>query len=191
MQAHESQAKRCKNHFHQPQFAPLAHVPPAFTLAALTPCWSSVYAGSIPALDGKFFKEESCALQRITAGPFNASTAKMLLTGKDFGLGWTAGVSTSPDQQPVLGLLFLSKQEARDSARATLQAMTPAWEEQWLKCTMCHDTSPLTISDTLEASTGPGRSSSSRRKGFTPLLQPWCGSRNRRSTSPSIGSRSW
>ena len=63
--------------------------------------------------------------------------------------------------------------EARDSARATLQAMTPS-----------HDTTPLAISDTLEASTGPGRSSSSRRKGCTPLLQPWCGSRNRRGTSP-------
>ena len=66
--------------------------------------------------------------------------------------------------------------EARDSARATLQAMTPS-----------HDTTPLAISDTLEASTGPGRSSSSRRKGCTLLLQPWCGSRNRRGTSPSIG----
>ena len=107
MQAHESQAKRCQNHFHQPQFAPLAHFPPAFTLAALTPCWSSVNIGSIPALDGKFLKEESCAFQRITAGPFNASTAKMLLAGKDFGLGWTAGVSTLPVQQPVSGLLFL------------------------------------------------------------------------------------
>ena len=32
--------------------------------------------------------------------------------------------------------------------------------------------------------------SSSRRKGCTPLLQPQCGSRNRRGTSPSIGSRS-
>ena len=53
---------------------------------------------------------------------------------------------------------------------------------------MSHDTTPLAISDTLEASTGPGRSSSSRRKGCTPLLQPWCGSRNRRCTSPSIGS---
>ena len=65
-----------------------------------------------------------------------------------------------------------------------LQAMTPAWEEHWLKCTMSHDTTPLAISDTLEASTGPGRSSCSRRKGCTPLLQPWCGSRNRRGTSP-------
>ena len=85
---------------------------------------------------------------------------------------------------------FSRSREARDSARATLRAMTPAWEEQWLKCTMSRDTSPLAISDTLEASTGPGRSSSSRRKGFTPLLQPWCGSMNRRCTSPSIGSRS-
>ena len=110
VQAHESQAKRCQNHFHQPQFAPLAHFPPVFTLAALTPCWSSVNIGSIPALDGKFLKQESCAFQRITAGPFNASTDKMVLTGKDFGLGWTAGVSTLPDQQPVSGLLFLSKQ---------------------------------------------------------------------------------
>ena len=110
MQGHESQAKRCQNHFHQPQFAPLAHFPPAFTLAALTPCWSSVNIGSIPALHGKFLKEESRASQRKTAGPFNASTAKMLLAGKDFGLGWTAGVSTLPNQQPVSGLLFLSKQ---------------------------------------------------------------------------------
>ena len=73
-------------------------------------CWSSVNIGSIPALDGKFLKEGSCAFQRITAGPFNASTAKMLLTGRNFGLGWTAGVSTLPVQQPVSGLLFLSKQ---------------------------------------------------------------------------------
>ena len=86
---------------------------------------------------------------------------------------------------------FSRSREARDSARATLQAMTLASEEQWLKCTMSHDTTPLAISDTLEASTGPGRSSSNRRKGCTPLLQPWCGSRNRRSTSPSIGSQSW
>ena len=85
---------------------------------------------------------------------------------------------------------FSRTREARDSARATLQAMTLAWEEQWPKCAMSHDTSPLAISDTLEASTGPGRSSSSRRNGCTPLLQPWCGNRNRQGTSPSIGSRS-
>ena len=86
---------------------------------------------------------------------------------------------------------FSRSREARDSARATLRAMTPAWEEQWLKCTMSRDTSPLAISDTLEASTGPGRSSSPRRKGCTPLLQPWWCSRYRRGTSPSIDSGSW
>ena len=85
---------------------------------------------------------------------------------------------------------FSRSREARDCARATLQAMTPAWEEQWLKCTMSHDTSPLAISDTLEASTGPGRSSCSRRKVCTLLLQPWCGSRHRRAPRQGIGSQS-
>ena len=85
---------------------------------------------------------------------------------------------------PFQDCCFSRSREARDSARATLQAMTLAWEEQWLKCTMSRDTSLLAISDTLEASTGPGRSSSPRRKGCTPLLQPQCGSRYRRCTSP-------
>ena len=179
------QAKRCQNHFHQPQFAPLTHVPPAFTLAALTPCWSSVDIGSIPALDGKFLKEESCAFQRITAGPFNASTAKMLLTGKDFALGVDSG--SIHVTRPAAGFRIAASLEAGKHGTA----LALAWEEQWLKCTMSHDTTPLGISDTLEASTGPGRSSSPRRKGCTPLLQPWWSSRYRLGTSPSIGSRSW
>ena len=135
VQAHESQAKRCQNHFHQPQFAPLTHVPPAFTLAALTPCWSSVYAGSIPALDGKFLKEESCAFQRITAGPSQGKHCQNVSCWE--GLWPRGGQREYPRYQtssPFQDCCFSRSREARDSARATLQAMTLAWEEQWLKC---------------------------------------------------------
>ena len=95
-----------------------------------------------------------------------------------------SGSVHATSSSPFQDCCFSRSREARYSARATLQAMTLAWEEQWLKCTMSHDTTPLAISDTMEASTRPGRSSSSRRKGCTPLLQPWCGSRHRRNTSP-------
>ena len=36
--------------------------------------------------------------------------------------------------------LLVYVREARDSARATLQAITLAWEEQWLKRTVSHGT---------------------------------------------------
>ena len=109
---------------------------------------------------------------------------KCCLLGRTLASGGQREYPRYQSSSPFQDCCFSRSREARDSARATLQAMTPAWEEQWLKCTMSHDTSPLAISDTLEASTGPGRSSSSRRKGCTPLLQPQCGSRNRRGTSP-------
>ena len=54
----------------------------------------------------------------------------------------------------------------------------------WCHVSDPHDTTPLDISDTLEASTRPGCSSSSSQKGCTPLLQPWCASRHRPGTSP-------
>ena len=115
---------------------------------------------------------------------------KCCLLGRTLASGGHREYPRYQTSSPFQDCCFSRSREARDSARATLQAMTLAWEEQWLKCTMSYGTTPMAISDTLEASTGPGRSSSSRRKGCTPLLQPWCGSRNRRGTSPSIGSRS-
>ena len=99
---------------------------------------------------------------------------KCCLLGRTLASGGQQKYPRYQSSSPFQDCCFSRSREARDSARATLQAMTLAWEEQWPKCTMSHDTSPLAISDTLEASTGPGRSSSSRRKGCTPLLQPWC-----------------
>ena len=109
---------------------------------------------------------------------------KCCLLGRILASGGQREYPRHQTSSPFQDCCFSRSREARDSARATLQAMTHAWDEQWLKCTMSHDTTPLAISDTLEASSGPGRSSCSRRKGCTPLLQPWCGSRNRRGTSP-------
>ena len=70
---------------------------------------------------------------------------KCCLLGRTLASGGQREYLRYQTSSPFQDCCFSRSREARDSARATLQAMTLAWEEQWLKCTMSHDTTPLAI----------------------------------------------
>ena len=126
----------------------------------------------------------------ITAGTSMQALPKCCLLGRTLASGGQREYPRYQTSSPFQDCCFSRSREARDSARSTLQAMTLAWEEQWLKCTMSHDTSPLAISIHWRPPQVQVALLAPAAKVCTPAASASVRHQNRRGTSPSIGSRS-
>ena len=105
--------------------------------------------GSISALDEATLKEESHALQCTTAGPYNAIPTNLLRAGSVCGLGSdicgihiispAARFRTAASSGTLVNGLAEIR-AAREYDGASICALTPEWEERFLKTSMAFST---------------------------------------------------